>query len=72
MITVEATEDEVRVRIPTREMSREEVQDFVDLLRLEVIVRKSKMTAEQVRDLSNEVNADWWTRNAHRFVPKKS
>ncbi len=68
VITVETTETEVRVSIPTGELPRDAVQDFIDLVRVEAVARKSQMSAAQVRGFADEINADWWAKNAHRFI----
>jgi hypothetical protein len=48
-------------------MSPEQVNDFVNWLRVEAIARRSKLTEEAAWQLSEEVKAGWWEKNKHRF-----
>ena len=66
MIAVAADEKEICVRIPTAEMSAEEVRSLVDWLRVEIILRQSRLTEDDAWKLSEELKADWWARNQHR------
>ncbi len=67
MVEVTADHERIHVSIPTDGMSPEEATAFVNWLRVEAIVRRSKMTEAQARGLSEEIKAGWWARNKWRF-----
>lgn len=70
MIAVKADKDHVEISIPTEGMTPEEVNGFVSWLRLEAIARRSKLTEEAAWKLSEDIKADWWAKNSHRFIPQ--
>jgi hypothetical protein len=57
----------VHLAFPTDGMSPEQVNDFVTWLRVEAIARRSKLTEQAAWELSEEIKADWWQKNKHRF-----
>jgi len=67
MIAVKAEQDRLQVTIPTEGLTQEEVNGFVSWLRVESIVRRSKLTPEAAWQLSEEIKADWWKANEKRF-----
>jgi hypothetical protein len=71
MITVEANQDEIRVRIPTRDMPADATHVFVDWLRVEAAARRSRLTDTAARRLADDINADWWARNQGRFTTRQ-
>jgi len=48
-------------------MSVDQVNDFVNWLRIESIARRSKLTEKAACQLSEEIKADWWEKNKQRF-----
>jgi hypothetical protein len=72
MIAVKAEGNRVEVSIPTEGMTPEEVNEFISWLRVESIVRRSKLTPEAAWQLSEDIKSDWWQANEHRFTPKTS
>ena len=70
MIAVKADKDRVEISFPTEGMSPEEVNNFVSWLRVEGIVCRSKLTDESAWKLAEEIKADWWQANKHRFIPQ--
>jgi hypothetical protein len=68
MITVEATEHQIHLTIPTDGMLPDEINDFVVWLQVEMIARRSKLTEEDAKSLAGEVNRSWWERNQDRFL----
>jgi len=68
MIAVKAENNQVQVTIPTEGLTPEEVNDFVSWLRVESIVRHSKLTPEAAQKLSEDIKSDWWQSNRHRFT----
>ena len=68
MIAVKAVNDHVEISISTEGMTPEEVNDFVSWLRVESIIRRSKLTEEAAWKLSEVIKADWWEKNQDRFI----
>jgi hypothetical protein len=69
MITVETTGAAVRVTVPKDEVPPERLNAFLDWLRFESLARQSHLTEKEADRLAEEVKADWWARNKHRFIP---
>ena len=68
MIAVTAEHDHLQVTIPTAGMTPGEVNDFVSWLRLESVVRRSRLTPEAAWKLSEDVKSGWWQANEPRFA----
>jgi len=66
MIAVKAEQDRLQVTTPTEGLTQEEVNRFVSWLRVESIVRRSKLTPEAAWQLSEDIKADWWQANEKR------
>ena len=69
MITIESTEKEVRVSIPRDEMDPVRLDHLLRPFRLEAAVSGSKMTDEEADQMAEEMKAQWWKENQHRFLP---
>ena len=54
-MTIERTEDEIIIRLPTT-FDIDELQRMIDLLEYKSIVSKSKATQEQIDELAKDVN----------------
>ena len=70
MIAVKAENDRLQVTIPTAGMTPGEVNDFVSWLRVESVVRRSRLTPEVAWKLSEDIKSDWWQANEGRFAPE--
>ena len=70
MIAIKAEKDHVEISIPTDGMTPEEVNEFVSWLRVESIVRRSKLTEEAMWNFAEEIKSNWWQANKHRFIPE--
>ena len=70
MIAVKAEGDRVEVSIPTEGMTPEDVNEFISWLRVERIVRRSKLTPGAAWQLSEDIKPGWWQANEHRFTPQ--
>ena len=70
MIAVKAENDCPQVTIPTAGMTPAEVNNFVSWLRVESVVRRSRLTPEAALKLSEDIKAGWWQANERRFSPK--
>lgn len=68
MITVETTDESVRVTIPRDEVPADRLNSFLDWLRLEAIVRRSDLTEEAASKLADEIKQGWWAANKDRFI----
>jgi hypothetical protein len=69
MISVESTNDTINVRIPRAEISAERLEQLLRGLRLEAAVAGTRMTDSEADSIAEEMKADWWNRNSHRFLP---
>ena len=70
VIAVKAENDRLQVTIPTAGMTPGEVNDFVSWLRVESVVRRSKLTSEAAWKLSEDIKSEWWQANEPRFTPE--
>jgi hypothetical protein len=69
MITVEATEKEFQVTIPREIVDERSLDALLRWLEFDALARTSQMTEAQAGQLAEEIKADWWARNEHRFIP---
>ena len=69
MISVEATSDTIHLHIPRADVSTERLAQILRGLRLEAAVAGSQMTDAQANEIAEQMKADWWAQNQHRFVP---
>jgi hypothetical protein len=69
MITVEATNTDVRVTIPKDAVPPRQLNAFVDWLRLEEMAQRSRLTEKDADHLAEEAKASWWTTNKEKFIP---
>ncbi len=69
MISVESTADTIHLHIPRAEVSDARLAQLLRGLRLETAVAGSRMTDAEADAMAEEMKADWWERNQHRFIP---
>ncbi len=69
MISVEATADTIHLHIPRGDVTDERLAQLLRGLRLEAAVAGSDMTDAMADAMAEEMKADWWARNRHRFIP---
>jgi hypothetical protein len=69
MITVEKTNADVRITVPNNAVPAKVLNRVVSWLRLEETVQHSKLTEAEADRIADEIKADWWTANKHRFIP---
>ncbi len=50
------------------EEDAEMVQRALDMHRYLQLVKKSKATDQEINDLADELNRNWWKENKHRFI----
>ena len=51
-------------------MTPGEINDFVSWLRVESVVRRSRLTPEAAWKLSEDIKSDWWQANERRLTPE--
>lgn len=69
MITLETTATDVRVTIPRDAVPPKRLNAFLDWLRLEEVVQRSRLTEADADRLADKIKADWWAANKDRFIP---
>lgn len=69
MITVEKTGADVRVTIPKDAVPPQQLNAFLDWLRLEEIVQRSRLTEEDANRIADDIKSEWWAANKDRFIP---
>ena len=62
--------------VPSRKPTAKDIRDIAehendsveprDWLRVESVVRRSRLTADAARKLSEDVKSNWWKKNRHR------
>ena len=67
MITIDATDDAVRVTIPRGEMGLEQIEAILRPFRFASFVANSQLTKEEAMRIAEESKSDWWEKNQHRF-----
>jgi hypothetical protein len=70
-IDVQTTDDRVLISLDRQMIDREFVVELVDRLRLEYLARKVDFDQE-IEQLGEEIKADWWAENKHRFIETPS
>lgn len=68
-MTLERTENEVIIRLPS-DINWEDLELMLQFIRYREKVAKSKATQEQIDQLAQDVNKQWWAENKHRFLPQ--
>ena len=67
MITVDATDDAVRVTIPRGEMALEQIEAILRPFRFASLVSGSQLTKDEAMRIAEESKSDWWEKNKQRF-----
>lgn len=68
MITVETTADGTRLTIPRDNVPPDRLRPLLDWLRLEAVARRSQLSEGEADRLAEQMKADWWAENKHRFL----
>jgi len=71
MVEIVFEKDEAILKFPKKLLSSDYVQQFVERLRLEAIVEKSKLTEEQAWELSEQLKRDWWKKNKKKLLKQE-
>jgi predicted trehalose synthase len=64
---IERTEKEILIRIPNS-IDIEGAQRIIDYIRYQVATAKSKAKQEDVDQLADEINRNWWEKNKDNFL----
>ena len=66
---MEKTNTDVRVTIPKNAVPPEQLDAFLDWLRLEEIAQRSRLTEAEANKIAKKIKAEWWAANKERFIP---
>jgi hypothetical protein len=64
---IERNNKEVIIRLPAS-VNTDDLQDFIDYARYKELTSKSKATQEEIDELADQINKDWWIENRNRFI----
>lgn len=64
---IERSNNEIKFTIPDNIVDIDEIQSFIDYIRIKEISSKSKGTDSDVNNLSDEINQSWWKKNKSKF-----
>ena len=70
MVEIIFEKDEAILKFPKQFVSSDYVQQFLNRLRLEAIVQKSRMTDEQAWELSEQLKQEWWQKNKEKLLKR--
>jgi hypothetical protein len=56
---VERNKKEVIIRLPAS-VNTDDLQDFIDYARYKELTSKSKATQQEIDELADKINKDWW------------
>ena len=72
MVEITFNKNQAILKFPKQLASSDYVQQFLERLRLETIIEKSKLTEEQAWELSEEIKQEWWRKNKEKFFKRIS
>jgi hypothetical protein len=61
------TESSITISIPLDDMTVEEVERLIALIKAESILSKSALEQEDADEMAREINRNWWGRNQGRI-----
>ena len=70
IIELDRDQEDFVIRVPRKATDEETLRSFVNYLSVELIARRSKLTAEAAESLAEEVKQAAWTRVKHLFEPE--
>ncbi|MDL1955536.1 MAG: hypothetical protein LWW95_00585 [Candidatus Desulfofervidus auxilii] len=70
MIEIMFEKDKAILKFPKQLMAMDYVQQFLEKLRVESIIEKSKLTEEQAWELSEQIKEEWWNKNRERILKR--
>ncbi len=66
-IETSKTNGRLTISIPTGEMTPEQVERLLELVRAESIVGGSQLVQSEADEISREINRSWWKKNGPRI-----
>jgi hypothetical protein len=66
-IDLQTTNDKFLISIDKTLVDKEFLLNLIEKIRLEYLVRKVDFD-ETIKDLGEEIKADWWQKNKDRFI----
>jgi ribosomal protein S13 len=70
MVSIKFENQEAVIRFPEKLISEDYVQAFIEQLHIEEIARKSQLTDEQVWEMTEQIQQEWWEKNKQKFTDK--
>ena len=70
MVTLKYKDKDAVLTFPKQLVSKEYVQEFIERLNVEIVLKKSSMQEKDLIELSERVKADWWKKNKQRLLVK--
>ena len=68
-ISIETTKTSERltISIPTGEMTSEQIERLLELVKAESIVSRSELTQDEADEIARNINTAWWKSNGPRI-----
>lgn len=66
-MVVESINNETVIRVPNS-IKLDFIQDFIDYLSVKSIISKSQATDEEIDNLAEQAQSDWWEKNKSKFL----
>ena len=70
MIDLQFDKQQAVLSFPQELLAADYVQVFLEKLKTEALLEKSQLTEEQVLDLSESIQEDWWQKHKQSIVEK--
>ncbi len=70
MVDITFEKDEAILKFPKQLVASDYVQKFLERLRIEAIVEKSKLTEDMAWKLSEELKKEWWQKNKEKLLKR--
>lgn len=64
---IERTKKEIIIRLPAT-VDTDDLQDFVDYARYKELTSKFSVAQQQVDQLADQINKNWWAKNRKRLI----
>ncbi len=66
-IETSRTKDSVTISVSTGDLTVEQVERLLELVKVEAIVGRSEMGQEEADEIARELNRSWWKKNEDRI-----
>ena len=70
MVDITFEKEEAILKFPKQLVASDYVQKFLERLRIEAIVEKSKLTEDMAWKLSEELKNEWWQKNKEKLLKR--